>query len=120
VAEQGALVTVANVETYGGFLTLTPAASPFDGLLDVCILPRVSKRRLFAHLFALFLNLPGRWRNVQQRRGSHVAVSVNGGAWDELQVSAGALHLVVPPRRLATLPRQGTLCEQERRPAHAA
>src|SRR5262245_43130634 len=35
VAEDAVLVTVANVETYRGFLNLTPAASPIDGRFDI-------------------------------------------------------------------------------------
>ena len=35
LAEDAAVVTVANVETYRGFLSLTPTASPIDGFLDI-------------------------------------------------------------------------------------
>src|SRR5262249_13967680 len=34
-ARDAVIVTVANVETYGPWLPLTPGASPVDGLLDV-------------------------------------------------------------------------------------
>jgi diacylglycerol kinase (ATP) len=101
VAENCALVTVANVETYRGFLTLTPAASPLDGLLDICIIPQTTKRRLFARLFALLLKLPGRWNGVQLRRGRDVSVTVDGRARDELRVAPGALPLVVPAARIS-------------------
>ena len=40
---KAALVTIANVETYRGFLSLTPAASPVDGLFDVCVIPRTTR-----------------------------------------------------------------------------
>jgi diacylglycerol kinase (ATP) len=101
VAENCALVTVTNVETYRGFLTLTPAASPLDGLLDICIIPQTTKRRLFARLFALLLKLPGRWNGVQLRRGRDVSVTVDGRARDELRVAPGALPLVVPAARIS-------------------
>lgn len=42
VAEDAVLVTVANVETYRGYLSLTPTASPIDGMFDVFLVPRVS------------------------------------------------------------------------------
>jgi diacylglycerol kinase family enzyme len=108
VAENSALVTVANVETYRGFLTLTPGASPFDGLLDVCALAHASKGRLLAHLIALFLGLPGCWRGVGRWRGSRVAVSVRGRPREDLRVVAGALTVVAPPAAAETLlPRGG-------------
>jgi diacylglycerol kinase (ATP) len=100
-AENCALVTVANVETYRGFLTLTPAASPLDGLLDICIIAQTTKRRLFARLLALLLKLPGRWNGVQLRRGRDVSVTVDGRARDELRVAPGALPLVVPAARIS-------------------
>lgn len=108
VATGAALVTVANVETYRGFLTLTPGASPFDGLLDVCALAHASKGRLLAHLIALFLGLPGCWRGVGRWRGSRVAVSVRGRPREDLRVVAGALTVVAPPAAAETLlPRGG-------------
>ena len=55
------LVTVANVETYRDFLSLTPAASPIDGRLDVFVIPRTSKWGLARRLLRLKLRLPGRW-----------------------------------------------------------
>ena len=97
VAEDGALVTIANVETYRGFLTLTPNASPFDGLLDICIMPRTTKPRLLARLMALLLKLPGRWKGVRLLRGRRVAVTVNGRTQGDIHVARAALPVVLPP-----------------------
>jgi len=99
VADDSALVTVANVETYRGFLTLTPAASPFDGLLDVCIMPRTTKARLLARLLALWLRAPGRWNGVRLLRGHAIGVQVNGRPCDEVRVVRAALPLMLPPAR---------------------
>jgi diacylglycerol kinase family enzyme len=99
VAEDSALVTVANVETYRGFLTLTPGASPFDGLLDVFILPRTSKGRLLGRLLALLLKLPGRWDGAQLLRGREVSVTVDGRTRHELRIARGVLPLTWPVHR---------------------
>jgi diacylglycerol kinase (ATP) len=95
VAENSALVTVANVETYRGFLTLTPNATPFDGLLDICILPPTSRPRLLARLMILALKLPGRWTGVRLLRGRRVTVTARGRAREDIRVGRGALPLIL-------------------------
>src|SRR5512138_181188 len=52
------LVTIANVETYRGFLSLTPTASPVDGVFDVCMIPRTTRARTLAQLLKLAIDLP--------------------------------------------------------------
>jgi diacylglycerol kinase (ATP) len=95
VAEDAVLVTVANVETYRGFLSLTPKASPVDGRFDVFVVPRTSKARLGLILLRLLLRLPGRWNGVALYRGRRVAVEV-GGRRDDLRVERRVLPLLVP------------------------
>ena len=73
VADDAVLVTVANVETYRGFLALTPTASPIDGLFDVFVVPRVSKIGLLWRLLRVMFRLPGRWRGVALYRGRRVS-----------------------------------------------
>src|SRR2546427_8132727 len=75
VAEKAALVTVANVETYRGFLNLTPTASPIDGLFDVFVIPRAGRLRLAWRLLALLLRLRGRWKGVRLYPGRRVTVT---------------------------------------------
>ena len=75
VADDAVLVTVANVETYRGFLTLTPTASPLDGLFEVFLVPRDSRIGLMSRLIRLLLHLPGRWRGVRLYRGRRVTVT---------------------------------------------
>jgi diacylglycerol kinase (ATP) len=111
VADGAVLVTVANVETYRGFLSLTPTASPLDGLFDVFVIPRMSKARLLLALLKLMLHVPGRWRGVDLFRGRRVRVTVEGQPPEELHVVSAALPVLVPPgsiddlehRRLASL-----------------
>jgi diacylglycerol kinase (ATP) len=98
VADDAALVTVANVETYRGFLTLTPAASPLDGLFDVFLVPRGSRIGLMSRLIQLLLHLPGRWRGVRLYRGRRVTVTTPQRR-EELVVRPSALPLLVPAGR---------------------
>jgi len=107
VADDAVLVTVANVETYRGFLPLTPTASPIDGLFDVFVVPRVSKAGLLTRLVRLMLHLPGRWRGVALYRGRRVMVKTSSGQ-DELSVWRRALPLLVPPGAIESL-RQRTV-----------
>jgi diacylglycerol kinase (ATP) len=95
VADDAVLVTVANVETYHGFLSLTPSASPIDGLFDVAVIPRISKPRLLWRLLRLLLQLPGRWSGLTLYRGHRVVVTTPRRR-EELAVRRRALPLVVP------------------------
>jgi diacylglycerol kinase (ATP) len=105
VTDDAVLVTVANVETYRGFLALTPTASPIDGLFDVFVMPRVSKAGLLLRLVRLMLRLPGRWRGVALYRGRRVTVTT---PWrcEELAVRRRALPLLVPPGAIEALERR--------------
>jgi diacylglycerol kinase (ATP) len=102
VAHDAVLVTVANVETYHGFLSLTPSASPIDGLFDVAVIPRISTPRLLWRLLRLLLKLPGRWRGLTLYRGHHVVVTTPRRR-EELTVRRRALPLVVPRGALEAL-----------------
>jgi diacylglycerol kinase (ATP) len=95
VARDAVLVTVANVETYHGFLSLTPTASPIDGLFDVAVIPRISTPRLLWRLLRLLLKLPGRWGGLTLYRGQRVVVTTPRRR-EELTVRRRALPLVVP------------------------
>jgi diacylglycerol kinase (ATP) len=102
IAEDAVLVTVANVETYRGFLSLTPTASPIDGLFDVFVVPRTGKLGLALKLLRLMTRAPGRWRGVALYRGSRVVVTTDG--WrEELHVRRKALPLLVPPGAMGEL-----------------
>ena len=96
VADRAALVTIANVETYRGFLSLTPAASPLDGFFDVCVIPRVTRTRVLAHLIKMMLELPGCREGVGLYRGRRVRVRVNRGNPHDIRMVVGALPLMVP------------------------
>jgi diacylglycerol kinase (ATP) len=105
VADDAVLVTVANVETYRGFLALTPSASPIDGLFDVFVVPRVPKAGLLLRLLRVMFRLPGRWRGVALHRGRRVTVTM---PWrrEDLAVRRRALPLLIPPGALEALSRR--------------
>jgi diacylglycerol kinase (ATP) len=105
VADDAVLVTVANVETYRGFLPLTPTASPIDGLFDVFVVPHVSKLGLLGRLLRLWLGLPGRWRGVAVYRGRRVTVTTPRRQ-DDLRVRRRALRLLVQPGAIEALARR--------------
>ena len=94
VSRRAALVTVANVEAYGGFLSLTPAASATDGLLDVFVLPRTTPFALWSRLLRRLLRLPTDAADALLVRGRRVSV-VDGAVRDEIEVLPRALRLLV-------------------------
>lgn len=102
VAADAVLVTVANVETYRGFLPLTPTASPIDGLFDVFVIRGVSKLGLLRRLVWIKLRLPGRWRGVTIYRGRRVRVTTPRRR-EEVVVWRRALPLLVAPGTMEAL-----------------
>lgn len=96
VATDAVLVTVANVETYHGFLSLTPSASPIDGLFDVAVIQRMATTRLLWRLLRLLLQVPGRWDGLELHRGHRVVVTTPRRR-EILTVRRQALPLLVPP-----------------------
>ena len=105
VMRDATLVTVANVETYRGFLSLTPTASPIDGRFDVLVVPRVGKLRLLYRLLKIKLRAPGRWKGVVLYRGRRVAVTMEGRR-EELYTARRALRVLVPRGAIAALERR--------------
>jgi diacylglycerol kinase (ATP) len=106
VADGAGIVTVANVETYRGFLSLTPLAVPLDGLLDVFVAPRASNVHLMARLLPLMFRVPGRWNGVLLRQGRHVVVTVDERRREGLRTLPRALPLLVPPGSIERLVRR--------------
>jgi diacylglycerol kinase family enzyme len=111
-ADQAVLVTVANVETYRDFLSLTPAASPVDGRLDVLVIPRTSKWGLAWRLLRLKLRLPGRWNGIALYRGREVVVVSEAGR-ETLRVVRRVLPLLLPAGAIARLAQRQLEAEDE-------
>ena len=102
VVDDAVLVTVANVETYRGFLSLTPSASPIDGMFDVFVIPRVGKLRLAWRLLSLLLRTRGRWNGVRIYRGRSVTVTTPRRR-ETLKTRRRVLPLLVPPGAIEAL-----------------
>jgi diacylglycerol kinase (ATP) len=105
LADGAAMVLVANVPTYRGFLSLTPAASPFDGFLDVFAVPAMPKTQLIALLLAFLVHAPGRWRGVHRRRAARVRVTTPGRVQHDLCVLPGAVPVLLLPQARSVSPR---------------
>jgi diacylglycerol kinase (ATP) len=103
VPGRAGLVTIANVETYRGFLSLTPAASPVDGVFDVCVIPRTTPTRILTQLIKVMLDLPGSRDGIALYRGRHVRVRVNRRKPENIRILAGVLPLLVPAGSLDRL-----------------
>jgi diacylglycerol kinase family enzyme len=95
VARDAVIVTVANVDTYGGWLPLTPEASPIDGQLDVFVMKRMSKRGILARLLRRQLRLPGADPRTLLCRGRSVSVSAARTVRDQLHVMPRRLPVFV-------------------------
>jgi diacylglycerol kinase (ATP) len=119
LAEDAAVVTVANVETYRGFLSLTPTASPIDGFFDVFVIPGGSKWSVWTRIFKLLLHMPGRWEGVILCHGRSVRVTVDGRT-DELTLQRRVLPLLVLPESMETLKVRQTEAEESGAPAAVA
>jgi len=119
IAEDAAVVTVANVETYRGFLSLTPAASPIDGVFDIFAIPGGSKWRVWTRIFKILFRLPGQWDDAILCRGKSVRVTVDGRT-DELTLRRRVLPLLVLPESLETLKVRQSEAETEVSVAPAA
>jgi diacylglycerol kinase (ATP) len=109
VTDDAVVVTVANVETYGGWLRLTPAASPVDGLFDVFVMHGATKRRVLARLLKRQLRLPGVDQGSQLYRGRRVSVAASPSTPAKLQLIPGVLPIVVAPETARVLERDRTM-----------
>ena len=103
LAEAATLVTVANVETYRGYLSLTPTASPIDGLFDVFAISGPSRLGVWMRVFRLLVGRRRGAHGVAFGRGRGVRVTVDGQPPEELVVKRRALPLLVRPESLAEL-----------------
>lgn len=97
LTRRGMLVTVANVQAYGPFLSVTPEASPTDGLLDVFVIPRTTRLGLCRRLFKLLFRIPRRSDEAVMRQGRHVCVTLPGRRKREIRVMPAVLPVLVPP-----------------------
>lgn len=98
------LATVANVETYRGFLSLTPEASATDGWFDVAVMERTSRLAAWTRLLGILLGLPPEEAGIRHCRARRVRVTVEGQAPQLLRMLPAALPIILPPAVAATIP----------------
>jgi diacylglycerol kinase (ATP) len=112
VATDAVIVTVANVETYGAWLRLTPGASPIDGLFDVFAMRGRTKREILARLLRRQLRLPGTDEEALVCRGRHVSVATPHQVREELDLMPRLLPVVVSSETAEALEREATRAEE--------
>jgi diacylglycerol kinase (ATP) len=105
IAHDAAIVTVANVETYGGWLNLTPGASPIDGLFDVFVMKKASKMQVLGNLIKWAFRLPGA-RDAVVYRGKRVSITAGRKMREELDIAPRLLPVLVSPETAVALERQ--------------
>ena len=113
LAESAGLVTVANVETYRDYLSLTPTASPVDGVFDVFAIVSPSRFRLWLRVFRLLLTRSRDAEGMTLARGRQVRVTVEGQPPEELTVLRRALPLLVLPESVRELETRQAEAEAE-------
>jgi diacylglycerol kinase family enzyme len=109
VTRAAAVVTVANVATYGPWLPLTPEASPVDGFLDVFAMGATSKGALLAKLLRRHLRLPAADPKGLLCRGRRVSVTASPTLRAEIGLLPGRLPVLVSVETARRLHRHGRL-----------
>jgi diacylglycerol kinase (ATP) len=122
VTRDAVVVTVANVQTYGGWLRLTPAALPTDGLFDVFVMQGATKRAILARLLRRHLRIPGTESGMHVYRGRWASVVASGAPRNDLELLPGVLPVLVSPETLRAsdrvrVPEDGASPLWHRRPA---
>jgi diacylglycerol kinase (ATP) len=95
IATDAVIVTVANVETYGPWLPLTPDASPTDGVLDVFVMRGRLRREIVARLLKRQLRLDANDAGAFVRRGRRISVLAPRRRPQELRVLPRRLPVIV-------------------------
>ncbi len=120
VVETNAILTVmGNGQFYGGNYRGAPAADPFDGLMDVCMVPRISRPMILKIIGKYKKGLHfvdpdlkrlityARCRKISIRYDSPITLCADGECFQDDHIDAevlpGAVRLLLPPRLGAAL-----------------
>jgi diacylglycerol kinase family enzyme len=103
VASEAPVVTVANVPAYGRWLSVTPDASPLNGMFDVFVIEDRRVGRILWELISRHLRIPGARRGGRLYRARRVTVLGPEGVVCSLEVLPRRLPVLVPPERAAVL-----------------
>jgi YegS/Rv2252/BmrU family lipid kinase len=71
------MAVVGNISSFGGGLQITPNAVADDGLLDICIVETVSRRRLLYSVPAVFKGTHLKYDFVKYLRSSKIRISAH-------------------------------------------
>jgi len=109
IRRSGFLIAVGNAHRYGGGMKIAPRATPDDGLLDVCFVPRMNKLKLLCWLPTIFFGGHLSLKGVEYFQSPIVSIST-GRAMDvyadgeciyqtpvAIRVIPKALRAIVPP-----------------------
>lgn len=109
---ESTLISVSNVATTGGGIRIAPGAKPDDGVLDVCIVSKVSKSKILAMLPRAFPGDHVRDRAVSMMRGRRIEIEtmqpcalwidgeVVGATPATFTLLPSALKMMLPPARV--------------------
>jgi diacylglycerol kinase (ATP) len=105
---ESTLVSVSNVSTTGGGIKIVPDAQPDDGLLDVCLVSKVSRSKILMMLPRAFVGTHIMDQAVSIHRGKTIEIEsisesplwidgeVVGSAPATFSIIPGALHMMLP------------------------
>ncbi len=71
------LIATTNIKYYGGGMKISPDAIPNDGLLNVCIVHNLSRRKLLILFGTVFLGLHTKLKEVTLLVGKEIEVDTN-------------------------------------------
>ncbi|GAL64573.1 transcription regulator [Algibacter lectus] len=80
------LIFVSNSNVMGYNVSLTPKASLKDGLLDVIIVPKISKLKMLLFGFCMLINKIGLLKEVRYYQTNELTLSKKQGAFFESQI----------------------------------
>ncbi len=116
IVRSALLVTIANTTQWGLGVIISPNARPDDGLLDVCIIRRITLLRALIHLPKLFTGKIDKVREYERYQTTSLRISrnkpgpfhvdgepVDAGHTVQVGINPQALKVIVPSRKTRPL-----------------
>ncbi|MFC2124578.1 diacylglycerol/lipid kinase family protein [Bacteroidota bacterium] len=94
------LLTIGNGTTFGGGFKITPQAKMDDGLLDVCIMGKITPWKRFLHLPKMKNGTHGKIKTVQFAKGKEIIID----ATDDAVAHIDGEYFSNPPFNIKVLP----------------
>ena len=80
------LIFISNSNVMGYNMSLTPNASLKDGLLDIVIVPKISKLKILIFGFFMIIKKPEAFREVKYYQSNELKLSLKKGAFFDSQI----------------------------------